>query len=101
LPPVHADLALAKKGNRRATTQAAVSNAMEVLGHAQDFPITTKIASRVVDLEWAHQSTDDLSTGLNILHGAAEDVDRAIDIFIGFPTEMMVDGRPAAGFRKN
>jgi hypothetical protein len=66
LPPVYADLALAKKGNRRATIQAAVSNAMEVLGYAQDFPITTKIASRVVDLEWAHQSTDDLSTGLHV-----------------------------------
>jgi hypothetical protein len=66
LPPVYTDLALAKKGNRRATIQAAVSNAMELLGYAQDFPITTKMASRVVDLEWAHQSTDDLSTGLHI-----------------------------------
>jgi hypothetical protein len=30
LPPVHANLALAKKGNRRATMQAAVSNAMPI-----------------------------------------------------------------------
>ncbi len=66
LPPIYTDLALAKKGNRRATMQAAVSNAMEILGYAQDFPITTKIASRVVDLEWAHQSTDDLSIGLHV-----------------------------------
>jgi hypothetical protein len=66
LPPIYTDLALAKKGNRRATIQAAVSNAMELLGYGQDFPITTKTASRVVDLEWAHQSTDDLSLGLHV-----------------------------------
>jgi hypothetical protein len=66
LPPIYTDLAMAKKGNRRATIQAAVANAMELLGYSQDFPITTKIASRVVDLEWSHQSTDDLSVGLHV-----------------------------------
>jgi hypothetical protein len=66
LPPIYTALALAKKGNHRNTTQVAVTNAMETLGYSQDFPITTKMASRVVDLEWAHQLTDDLSTGLHI-----------------------------------
>jgi hypothetical protein len=66
LPQIYTDLAQAKKGNRRITIQAAVTNAMETLGYDQDFPITTKIASRVVDLEWAHQLTDDLSLGLHV-----------------------------------
>jgi hypothetical protein len=66
LPQIYTDLAQAKKGNRRITIQAAVTNAMETLGYDQDFPITTKITSRVVDLEWAHQLTDDLSLGLHI-----------------------------------
>jgi hypothetical protein len=39
---------------------------MEILGYGQDFPITTKVASRVVDLEWAHQMADDLSLGLHM-----------------------------------
>jgi hypothetical protein len=66
LPQIYTDLAQAKKGNRRITIQAAVSNAMENLGYGQDFPITTKVAARVVDLEWAHQMTNDLSLGLHV-----------------------------------
>jgi hypothetical protein len=52
-PQIYTDLAQAKKENRRITIQAAVSNAMENLGYGQDFPITTNVAGRVVNLEWA------------------------------------------------
>jgi hypothetical protein len=39
---------------------------MENLGYRQEFPVTTKIANKVFDLEWASRLIDDFSLGLHI-----------------------------------
>lgn len=86
LPEVYTSLARAKKGNRRMTIQAAINVAMQVLGYDRDFPITTKTANRVLELEWTHQMTDDLSLGLQVFTlgwlpaGETENVKRANSI---------------------
>ena len=86
LPEVYTSLARAKKGNRRMTIQSAINAAMETLHYIRDFPITTKTANRILELEWTHQMTDDLSLGLQIFTlgwlpaGETENVKRANSI---------------------
>jgi len=86
LPEVCTTLARAKKGVRRMTIQAAANNAMQLLGCDRDFPVTTKTANRILELEWTHQMTDDLSLGLQIFTlgwlpaGETENVKRANSI---------------------
>jgi hypothetical protein len=66
LPPIYETTAGAKKGDRRKTLQAAIGAAMEDLGYHHEFPVTTKIANKVFDLEWASRLIDDFSLGLHI-----------------------------------
>ena len=48
------------------TIQSAVTDSLETLGHCQEFPVTTKLARKVLDLEWTTQTTDELGLGLHI-----------------------------------
>ena len=66
LPPIYAQLASAKKGTHRLTLQQAIADTCENanLSHL-DIQISTGLAKRIVDLDWASSLTDDLSIGLH------------------------------------
>lgn len=66
LPPFYTAAARAKKGDRRKVLQDAVNEAMETLGYQHEFPVTTKQANKILDLEWTSRLVDDLTLGLNI-----------------------------------
>jgi hypothetical protein len=66
LPPVYTMLAKCKKGERRRVIQDQVNEAMEILRYPHEFPVTTKLATKIVDLEWSSRLVDDLSLGLSI-----------------------------------
>lgn len=66
LPTLYTLAANAKKGERRRLLQDQIADTMEALNYRHDFPISTKLANRIFDLEWASRDPENFSLGISI-----------------------------------
>jgi hypothetical protein len=66
LPPIYAELANTKKGKIRIVIQTAVEDALANLKYIEDFPVSSSLATKIQELKWHSQLTENLSIGVNI-----------------------------------
>ena len=64
--PLYSKAANTKKGRLRQLLQSEIRSSMEELGYPHDLQISSRLANRVFDLEWASPLMDDFTLGLNV-----------------------------------
>jgi len=74
LPPIHEAIANTVKSKIRPLLQKAVEDCLFNNNHSDDFPVSTAMATKVVELNWHTTLPDDFTCGLNIFAvGALDD----------------------------
>mmetsp|Transcript_6869 Transcript_6869/g.13921 ORF Transcript_6869/g.13921 Transcript_6869/m.13921 type:complete len:711 (+) Transcript_6869:32-2164(+) len=79
LPPIHEALSNTKKGKIRALLQKTVEDCLSNNGFVEEFPVTTAMATKIIELNWHTSLPDDFSCGLNLFAVGALD-DEAIEV---------------------
>lgn len=76
LAPIHEELANTKKSKVRGTLQKAVEDCLFANNFVEDFPVSTALASKIVELSsWHAALPDDFTCGLNLFAVGALDDD--------------------------
>lgn len=68
LPPIYLTLANTKKGQIRVALQAAIEDTLSDLQLSEDFPVSTTLATKIVELKWHSGIPDDFTIGINIFN---------------------------------
>jgi hypothetical protein len=66
LTPIHEEVANAKKSRLRGLLQTAVEDCLYANDFIEDFPVSTALASKILELNWHSALPDDFSCGLNL-----------------------------------
>lgn len=66
LPPIYSALANTPKGRVRLLLQTTIGTALESLRYLEDFPLSTSLATKIIELKWHSPLRDDFTVGLNI-----------------------------------
>jgi hypothetical protein len=66
LPPIYETIANTKKGRVRLVLQTALEDALTALNYVDDFPVSTTLATKIVELKWHSNLRDDFTVGLNV-----------------------------------
>ena len=66
LPPIYAEIANTKKGKIRLALQTALEDTLGNLKYLEDFPVSTTLATKMVDISWHSNVKDNFSIGLNL-----------------------------------
>ena len=66
LPPIYAEIANTKKGKIRLALQTALEDTLGNLKYLEDFPVSTTLATKMVDISWHSNIKDNFSIGLNL-----------------------------------
>ena len=75
LAPIHKELANTKKSKVRGALQKAMEDCLFANDFVEDFPVSTALASKIVELSWYGALPDDFSCGLNLFAVGALDDD--------------------------
>ena len=66
LPPIYAEIANTKKGKIRLALQTALEDTLGNLKYVEDFPVSTTLSTKMVDISWHSNIKDNFSIGLNL-----------------------------------
>lgn len=75
LPSIHEEVANAKKSKVRSLLQKAMEDCLFANDFVEDFPVSTALAAKIIELSWHTALPDDFSCGINLFAIGALDAD--------------------------
>jgi hypothetical protein len=66
LPPIYEQIANTKKGQLRSLLQTTVEDALDTLGYVEDFPVSSTLATKILELKWHSKLPDNFTVGIHL-----------------------------------